>query len=195
MVFDPSGLTTEAARIEVNCMEEQEAPLEDVHEQIHHHAEHAREKWIMGVALSTALLAAVAAIASLLSGDNVNEAMYEQMLATDNWNYYQAEGIKSSELETRIEVLKTEGKPLGSLPAKIEDYRRTRETLKEEASAEETSARTRMERHHKFAESVTWSQIAIAVSAIAVLTRQRWFWWVGMGFGLAGVIFLGWGFS
>lgn len=174
-------------------MEEQEAPLEDVHEQIHHHAEHAREKWIMGVALSTALLAALAAIASLLSGDNVNEAMYEQMLASDKWNYYQAEGIKSSVLETRIEVLVTEGKSVGKLPAKIEDYRRTRDKLKEEASAEEKTAEALMKKHHKFAESVTWSQIAIAVSAIAVLTRQKWFWFVGMGFGVAGLYFLLWG--
>jgi hypothetical protein len=176
-------------------MEEPETPLEDVHEQIHHDAEHTREKWVMGVALSTALLAAVAAIASLLSGDNVNEAMYEQMLATDKWNYYQAEGIKASELETRIELLKTESRPLGTLPEKIEDYRKTREKLKEEAAREEQSARVRMTRHHKYAESVTWSQIAIAVSAIAVLTRQKWFWWVGMGFGVAGLVFLMWGVS
>lgn len=147
----------------------------------------------MGVALSTALLAAVAAIASLLSGDNVNEAMYEQMLATDTWNYFQAEGIKSSELETRIEVLKSEGKPLGTLTGRVEDYRKKRDKLNEEATAEQTSAKSRMARHHKFAESVTWTQIAIAVSAIAVLTRQRWFWWVGLGFGTAGIILLGWG--
>jgi hypothetical protein len=174
-------------------MEEQEAPLEDVHEEIHHHAEHAREKWVMGVALSTALLAAVAAIASLLSGDNVNEAMYEQMLATDKWNYYQAEGIKSSVLETRIEVLNAEGKPLWDLPRKVEEYGKTREKLKKEATREEDSAQARMKRHHKFAQSVTWSQIAIAVSAIAVLTRQKWFWLVGLGFGAAGLYFLLWG--
>jgi len=174
-------------------MEEQEAPLEDVHEEIHHHAEHAREKWVMGVALSTALLAAVAAIASLLSGDNVNEAMYDQMLASDKWNYYQAEGIKASVLETRIEVLKTEGKSVGQFPDKVEGYRKTRDKLKEEATKEEDSARLRMTRHHKFAESVTWSQIAIAVSAIAVLTRQKWFWLVGLGFGAAGLYFLLWG--
>ena len=171
-------------------MEEQEAPLEDVHEEIHHHAEHAREKWVMGVALSTALLAAVAAIASLLSGDNVNEAMYEQMLASDKWNYYQAEGIKSSVLETRIEVLKTEGKSVGPFSAKVEEYRKTREKLKEDAGKEEDSARAKMKLHHKFAISVTWSQIAIAVSAIAVLTRQKWFWLVGLGFGAAGLYFL-----
>lgn len=174
-------------------MEEQEAPLEDVHEQIHHHAEHTREKWVMGVALSTALLAAVAAIASLLSGDNVNEAMYEQMLATDNWNHFQAEGIKSDVLKTQVELLKLENKSPGKLTDRIEEHDRKRQKLQDQATEEQESAKTRMHRHHAFAESVTWTQIAIAVSAIAVLTRQKWFWWVGMGFGIAGVAFLVWG--
>lgn len=174
-------------------MEEPETPLEDVHEQIHHHAEHTREKWVMGVALSTALLAAVAAIASLLSGDNVNEAMYEQLKALDNWNYYQAQGIKADVLDGQIELMKLQNKPLAELPARVEKYRKSRETIKEEAAFEEKTARQRMQRHHKFAQSVTWTQIAIAVSAIAVLTRQKWFWWVGMGFGAAGLIFVIWG--
>jgi hypothetical protein len=164
--------------------------LENVHERIHHEAEHGRERWVMGVALSTALIAALAAIAALLSGDNANEAMYEQMLASDNWNYYQAEGIKSNVLETRIETLQSEGKPIDALRAKQKDYERTREKLKEQASEQEQSAKAHMVRHHKIAPSVTWFQIAIAISAIAVLTRQRWFWWIGMGFGAAGVIFL-----
>jgi hypothetical protein len=174
-------------------MEEQEAPLEDVHEQIHHHAEHSREGWVMGVALSTALLAAVAAIASLLSGDNVNEAMLEQMKAADQWNYYQAEGIKTFELETRIELLQHDGKPVAALKEKIEEYRKKREEAKATATELEGSVKQRMERHHKIAKSVTWSQIAIAVSAISVLTRQKWFWLVGLGFGVAGLYFLLWG--
>jgi hypothetical protein len=82
---------------------------------------------------------------------------------------------------------------VGKLPEKVQEYGRRREKLKEEASHEEQSAEVRMTRHHKYAESVTWSQIAIAVSAIAVLTRQKWFWWVGLGFGAAGLIFLLWG--
>lgn len=174
-------------------MEEQEAPLEDVHERIHHEAEHGRERWVMGVALSTALLAALAAIASLLSGDNVNEAMYDQMLASDKWNYYQAEGIKKSVLEARAELMESDGKPSDKLGAKIKEYEKTRERLKEEATEKEQSAEARMTRHHKIAKSVTWSQIAIAVSAISVLTRQKWFWLVGLGFGAAGLYFLLWG--
>lgn len=174
-------------------MEEQEAPLEDVHEEIHHHAEHARERWVMGVALTTALLAAVAAIASLLSGDHVNDAVLEQMKAADTWNYFQAEGIKSAELETRGELLSENGKPLDAIQKKIAEYKVRRAALSKDAEELEASVDQHMTRHHKFAKSVTWSQIAIAISAIAVLTRQKWFWLVGLGFGVAGVFYLFWG--
>jgi hypothetical protein len=175
-------------------MEEQEAPLEDVHEQIHHHAEHAREKWIMGVALSTALLAALAAIASLLSGDNVNEAMFNQMESIDAWNQYQADGIKSTELGTRLLFAeRNTPEENAKFKKKIAEYEVNRKDLRINADKKQNAAQGQMERHHKIAKSVTWSQIAIAVSAIAVLTRQKWFWVVGMGFGVAGLYFLLWG--
>lgn len=175
-------------------MEEQEAPLEDVHEEIHHHAEHARERWVPAVALSTAVLAALAAIASLLSGDNVNEAMFEEMRALDHWNYYQAQGIKANELESRIQLLESNHAPAKDQDRqKLATYRERQEHASEEARGEEDSAKQHMKRHHTIAKSVTFSQIAIAVCAISVLTRQRWFWAVGLAFGCAGLGFLVWG--
>jgi Domain of unknown function (DUF4337) len=60
-------------------VEEAEVPLEQLHEEIHHRAEHGGERWISWVALSTAVLAVLAAIAGLLSGNRVNEAMMSQI--------------------------------------------------------------------------------------------------------------------
>ena len=34
-------------------MEEAEVPIEHLHEEIHHRAEHGRERWALGVALSS----------------------------------------------------------------------------------------------------------------------------------------------
>src|SRR3954449_5385541 len=83
-------------------MEEAEVPLEPVHEQVHHAAEHSRERWISWVALSTAILAALAAIAGLLSGQRANEAMISQIDAADQWSYYQAKGIKAAVLDAKM---------------------------------------------------------------------------------------------
>ena len=85
-------------------MEESEVPLEHLHEQVHHSAEHSRETWISWVALSTAILAALAAIAGLLSGRHVNEAMMNQIEASDQWNYYQAKSIKASVLDAKMSL-------------------------------------------------------------------------------------------
>lgn len=71
-------------------MEEAEVPLEQTHEHVNHSAEHSGERWISWVALSTALLAVLAAIAGLLSGKHANEAMISQIEAADHWAYYQA---------------------------------------------------------------------------------------------------------
>src|SRR5947207_10836254 len=83
-------------------MEEAEVPLEHLHEEVHHSAEHSGERWISWVALSTAILAALAAIAGLLSGQHANEAMASQIEASDQWAYYQAKGIKAAVLDAKM---------------------------------------------------------------------------------------------
>ncbi len=64
-------------------MEEQEVPLEDLHEQIAHGAHASQKRWVSRVTLSTAILAALAAITALIAGDHANEAMIEQLEASD----------------------------------------------------------------------------------------------------------------
>ena len=88
--------------LEYQSMEEAEVPLENVQERIHHSAEHSSERWISWVALSTAILAVLAAIAGLLSGKHSNEAMMSQIEASDQWSYYQAKSIKASVLDAKI---------------------------------------------------------------------------------------------
>src|SRR5437763_16874578 len=85
-------------------MEEAEVPLEHLHEEIHHHAEHGGPPWISWVALSTAILAVLAAIAGLLSGMHANEAMMSQIESSDQWADYQAKGIKAAVLDAKMSL-------------------------------------------------------------------------------------------
>src|SRR4051812_40332395 len=91
-------------------MEELDLHTEKVIEDINEGAEHAHERWISWVALSTALLAVGAAVCSLLAGDHANEALIDQIQASDQWGYYQAKKNRRVELETRIELLAALGK-------------------------------------------------------------------------------------
>jgi hypothetical protein len=45
-----------------------------------------------------------------------------------------------------------------------------------------------MERHHQFAFSVTLLQIAIALSAIAALTRRQLLWYLGLAVSVGGAV-------
>jgi hypothetical protein len=168
-------------------MEEAEVPLEHLHEEIHHTAEHSREVWISWVALSTAILAVLAAIAGLLSGRHVNEAMMNQIEASDQWNYYQAKGIKAAVLDAKMSL---SGLPNESDQSKRDRYEKEQEKIKSEAEHKEAAAKSNFHKHEVFAAGVTMFQIAIAIAAISALTRRRPFWIVSLFFGVAGCAFL-----
>src|SRR6266566_7064076 len=79
---------------------------------------------LRNIALTTALLAALGAIASLRAGDTVNEALVLkteagrlQAEASDQWAYYQAKGIKAIVEEASRAVWLAAGK---TPPANIE---------------------------------------------------------------------------
>jgi hypothetical protein len=175
----------------MHVMEDPEVPTEHLHEEIHHHAEHSREKWVLGVALSSALLAGFAAVCSLMAGHHANEAMISQIESTDQWGYFQSKGIKETALTSKAEILEALGKP--SSPAdkeKVAQYQRDKELIAKKADELEKEAQTHLRTHEVLASSVTMFQIAIAVGAISVLIRSRPFWLVSLGVGVVGIAFL-----
>src|SRR3989442_265063 len=110
-------------------MEEFDSHTEHAHEQAHEAAHESREKWITGVALTAAILAALAAITSLLSGHHEHESMMLQMKTSDTWSEYQAKKIKTLLREDQIENIKNTGdlsdavvkKKLHGLEEKVHD--------------------------------------------------------------------------
>jgi hypothetical protein len=176
-------------------MEEPEVPLETIHEEIHHHAEHAMEPWVLWVALSSALIAALAAVASLLAGHHANEAVIDQLAASDQWGYYQAKGVKSAVLSSKSELLQTLGRnPQSGDGEKLKRYDEEQAEIKTRAEEKQVEAALHLKSHTIFARSVTMFQVAIAVSAISVLVRRRLFWFISLGFAAIGIGLLAQGF-
>ena len=95
-----------------------EAPMEQIHETIHHEAHHAGERWATWVALSTALLAALAAIAALSAEYHAHEALHAHLAANDKWAEGQAKNEKAAILSGQIALLQALEKPV---PAAIKD--------------------------------------------------------------------------
>jgi uncharacterized protein DUF4337 len=172
-------------------MEEAEVPLEHLHEHVHHHAQHGGEAWLSQVALSTAILAVLAAITGLLSGKHANEAMMAQIEASNQWNYYQAKSIKASVLDAKVTVTEAATE---KDKEKAAQYQEEQIEIKREAEQKQSEAKLNFRKHETFARGVTMFQIAIAIAAISALTRRRRFWFVSLAFGCAGAVFLvlGW---
>jgi hypothetical protein len=172
-------------------MEAPEVPTEHLHEHIHEQAHGTRIKWVMGVALSSALLAALAAVAALMAGHHVNEAMIEQIRSSDQWNYYQAKGVKSAVLGSKLELLQGLDKtPSEKDREKLSDYKKEQEEIKKKAEEMEKASHHHLETHVVFARAVTLFQVAIAIGAISVLTHKRTFWYVSLVFGAIGMLFM-----
>lgn len=173
-------------------MEEAEVPLEQLHEQIHHSAEHSHETWISQVALSTALLAVLAAITGLLSGARANEAVMGQIESSDRWAYYQAKGIKAAVLDAKTTL---GGTVTEEDRAKAQKYQEEQNEIQTEARQKEIEARKNFHQHEVFARGVTMFQVAIAVAAISALTKRPHYWYVSIFMGVIGCIFLVLGFT
>src|SRR2546430_15197669 len=140
-------------------MEESEVPLEHLHEHVKETAEHSGAAWISWVALSTALLAVLAAIAGLLSGKHVNEAIMNQIEASDQWNYYQAKSIKASVLDAKMSL---SGASNESDQSKRDRYEKEQEEIKTKAEHKEATAKTNFQKHEGFAAGVTLFQTPTA---------------------------------
>ena len=171
-------------------MSEHEVPLEEVTEHIQHHAHEAKERWVSMVALSTAFLAAFAAVAALCSSHYESESMKEHSEAFDKWAYYQSKGIESLMIQSKMDTFVAMGKTADEKDKKsIAKY----EAKRAEAKAEAEHLTEISEQHatvqENFALGVTMFQMSIAIGAISVLTRRRGFWYVSLLLGCVGIYF------
>ena len=125
---------------------------------------------------------------------HANEAMIDQIQASDQWNYYQAKGIKANLLSTKDELLVGLGKTVDPKDQhKLEEYKRQQAEIKAAAEEKQHESEAHLRHHTILSRSLTMFQVGIAISAIAVLTKRRRFWGVAVAFGLAGLAFFLWG--
>ena len=180
--------------------EEIEVPTEHLHEAIHEeahkgpghaapaHGSHSTP-WTQGVALSSALMAVLAAVAALLSGHHANEGVLEQIRASNRWSQYQSKSIKSTVLSGKIEMLtELEKTPKTADVEKVEKYKEEMKEIQEKANELEHASELHMKTHSSHARTVTTLQVAIALAAIAVLTRKKWLWFVSLGLTTIGTV-------
>lgn len=187
--------------------EEIEIDTDKLHEAIHEEVEKEGGALLRTIALTTALFAAFAAVASLLAGGTVNEALalkteatQLQAQASDQWAYYQAKGIKAVVFEAQKGVLAGSDKPVApEIDKNIQRYKDEQQEAKKKAEEFEherdekgKEADHLIHQHHYFAYSVAMLQVAIALGAVAALTRKRLAWLGSTALGLVGAVIFFW---
>jgi hypothetical protein len=177
-----------------------EVETEGLREAIHEEVEHEGGAFLKRIALTTALFAALAAIAALRAGATVNEALILKTEATrlqaeasDQWAYYQAKGIKAAAADAaRTSWLAIGKEPPAEYTEKEKRYAEQQEEiqkkareLEKERDAKSTEADHLLHHHHGFANAVALFQVSIALGAVAALTRSRPVWWGSLALGTA----------
>ncbi len=154
------------------------------------HLEHAAEREPKGMAgqlaVMTAILATVGATFSYMAGatqaDAVlfkNDAAIKKTEASNQWAFYQAKSSKQNLSALGLQLVddarkpffEAEGKRYGAEKAEI---KLAAEELEQASVKFDQMSEAQMHQHHRWAQATTALQIAIAMAAIALLTRKRW---------------------
>ena len=183
--------------------EEPEIETERLHEAIQEELEAGGGRLIKGIAVTTAIFAAIAAVAALLAGGTANEALMLETEATriqaeasDQWAYYQAKGIKASVQEaSRTSWLSIGKEPPPQYADAQKRYSKEQTEIAAKAKEKEAERDAKaaeaahlIHQHHRFANSVALFQVAIALGAIGALSRNRWIWFASLLLGAAGLV-------
>ena len=150
-----------------------------------------------GIAVITAIIATVGAIFAYQGGATQanaglykNNAAIKKTEASNQWNYYQAKSSKQNLSELAIELAPESKKVFYT--EEIARYKKEKADIKKDAEKLEAATTEwdkksddEMHQHHRWAQATTVLQIAIALAAIALLTKKRWVEY-GM-FGVAGL--------
>lgn len=146
--------------------------------------------WHQYVAVSTALIAVLAAIASFRSGTDAslmllskNSANLYQNQANKEWNTYLAQEILSLHQDTSRASIETQKQE------KIDLQQRTGELEKKVTMASD-KAQLYFEKNSKLTTAGTFLEIAIALSAMSILIKKRYFWIFSLFLAAIGIYFL-----
>jgi hypothetical protein len=137
------------------------------------------------IAVATAIFATVGAMFGYMGGATQNDALMfkndaaiKKTEASDQWNFYQAKSSKQNLAELGATL--TAGEQQAKYQKEAERYATEKaeimvaaKALEEKAAASEKASEASLHVHHRWAQAMTLIQIAIALAAITILTRNR----------------------
>jgi hypothetical protein len=152
--------------------------------EVEHRAQHG-DPFAGRIAVMTAIFATIGAMFGYMGGATQNDALLykneaaiRRTEASDQWNFYQAKSSKQSLAELGATL--TTGEQQARYLAEVARYKKEKEeimpeakTLEEQSKTAELASEASMHVHHRWAQATTLIQIAIALAAITILTRNK----------------------
>ena len=165
------------------------------------HGDHGGGGMTNQIAMFTAIIATVGAIFAYMGGATQanaglykNNAAIKKTEASNQWNYFQSKSTKQSLAEVSRDLTSREGEK-EKYQAKIDRYEKEKgeikavaEKLEADATEWDRKSDEQMHQHHRWAQATTVLQVAIALAAIALLTRKKWLEYAMFAGGGVGVL-------
>jgi hypothetical protein len=163
-----------------------------------------RDSWTKYVSLWMIILAVCAAFAtqkgagfSSATIKQLNEATFNQALASDQWSFFQAKGIKQSLYERDLERAGKGSAPAAdsALVAKVRKYDSDKKDISNQAKAfEDKRDQARIGSTHsaelarQMGLATTLFQIAIALGGVCMVVKKKSLWFASMVPGAAAAL-------
>ena len=158
------------------------------------HGEH--ESALRPVAFTMSVLAVLVAVTTVLGHRTHTEALLYQNKATDMWNEYQAQKIRSTDTGLAADLMSTltvadkdkaaaKQKGYADHQAKWnDDFAKDQDKAKEfEKKVEEAEVRG-----NRFDLGETLLEIGLVITSVTLLTRARAYWYLGLLFAVGGIL-------
>jgi Domain of unknown function (DUF4337) len=171
--------------------------MSDELQELHEHAEHAREHPDLApVTLTMAVLAVLVATVSLLGHRTHTEEIILQTKVTDQWAFYQAKNIRRhndelfADLATLMPTKDAEGtkKMAEKYRAEAERYKDEQKELDKQAHETEKETEVTRGKADRFDLGEVFLEIALVVTSITLLSGRRIFWHLGLLTAVAGIL-------
>ncbi|BEV72743.1 hypothetical protein THUN1379_22250 [Paludibacterium sp. THUN1379] len=173
-------------------------------------AEEKKEPWLNYLALTTVIFAVAATLSTFKGGGYSTKSVISQAQASDQWAFYQAKAIKGDLYQVNRDALKV---TLDALPSnapaaarkvyqdkmaeydkKIAKYTSEKAQIMQQARALEAARDHAQQQGRPFGVAVIFLQVAILISSIAGLFKQRQIWFAALPVGLLGLLYFADGF-
>ncbi|TDR72449.1 DUF4337 domain-containing protein [Paludibacterium purpuratum] len=173
-------------------------------------AEEKKDPWLNYLALTTVIFAVCATLSTFKGGGFSTKSVISQAQASDQWSFYQAKAIKGDLYQVERDALKV---AQDALPAnapetqrkvyadkvaeydkKVAKYTAEKAQIMQEARALEDARDAAQRQGKPFGVAVIFLQVAILISSIAGLFKQRNIWFAALPVGLVGMLYFADGF-